>query len=619
MIEIKSVEFKNFMSYGDYTTKVPIGSLGACLITGEVIDADAGDTDGEPTDRSNGAGKSTTYNALLWALFGRTMHADRPGDQVVNELVGKNCIARVDMKNGDSVTRTRKTAGHDELMVQRDGDTLLSTLSVTPNQQKELNKLYGLDWHAFCHSSFCTQYNRPWFELPDPQRKKELERALRIDRFTYCAAVAKEKYDAALAEQQQVLRKRDELLEQITDNQESLATAQEAESTFEETQAAAVREFEANREARIEQAKAHGRDYIEKASKIDIYNLDDLTARWVAVQQAAAVVAKYNAKVVECMDNARSERRRAAEANAKIAKWREKAGKFCPSCEQSIPHTHSEEKIAPSLLEAKEAEENAQAWEEQAVSHRAKKERLEEQIAGSTPEITLDSAKARNTQRASLADSAKRWMATAKQIAAEKPPEPQPNPHTATIAKFAKRIKDKQEQLDALAGDIERTDAVLKHMGYIYKSYNDRKKIKSFSMAKHRPYLNNRFRYYLDKFRVRRRMELTDALTVDTDGRTYTFMSGGERARVNVAFMFARFDVHRAAFGRQSNVVVLDEVDGRLDGEGIEALVDVVMNDLAPRVDSVLVVSQRVAMRDSFPHQLVVRKENDFSVISEIR
>lgn len=614
MVEIDSVEFRNFMSYGDYDTKINLASLGPCLITGEVQDGED-----EAGDRSNGAGKSTTYNALLWALFGRTMHADRPGDRIVNRRIGKNCLARVNFKNGDSVTRTRKTAGHDELVVQRDGDTLLSTLSVTPNQQKELNKLYALDWHIFCNASFCTQYNRPWFELPDPQRKKELERALRLDRFTFYATVAKEKYDAAHEEQQRALQKRDDLQETIDGLRESLTTSLEAEAAFEHNQRQAASEFEANRDERLAQAKAHAKDYAEKAAEIDLYDLDELRERWAAVAAGQALVQKCSQKANEFLDNARSERRRASEANGKIAKWRERAGKFCPSCEQSIPHTHSEEKITPFLQEAQEAEENATRWEQQAASQREKKERLAAQIAESTPGVTVAAAQAVAAQRASLVETAKRWTATAKQIAAEKAPAPQANPHTAAVAKFRARLAEKEGLLAGLQGELERTDSVLKHMGYIHKSYHDRKKIKSFSMAKHRPYLNARFRYYLSKFNVDTRIELTDALTVDTDGCGYEFMSGGERTRVNVSFMLARFDVHRAAYGRQSNVIVLDEVDGRLDPEGVESLIDVVMNDLAPRVDTVLVVSHRLEMRDSFPHHLVVRKEDGFSVVSEVR
>ena len=38
MLELKSITWKNFLSYGDYETTLELAGLGQCLITGEVID-----------------------------------------------------------------------------------------------------------------------------------------------------------------------------------------------------------------------------------------------------------------------------------------------------------------------------------------------------------------------------------------------------------------------------------------------------------------------------------------------------------------------------------------------------------------------------------------------------
>ena len=54
MLEIESVTLRNFLSYGDYDTHLPISNLGACLITGTVRN---GATTYE-TPSSNGSGKS---------------------------------------------------------------------------------------------------------------------------------------------------------------------------------------------------------------------------------------------------------------------------------------------------------------------------------------------------------------------------------------------------------------------------------------------------------------------------------------------------------------------------------------------------------------------------------
>src|SRR5208283_3264509 len=89
MIELASIRFKNFLSYGDYWTEIPLHDVGPCLITGNIVDAhddeEPIDEDGKPRKRrSNGSGKSNLPNAILWGLFGRTMHEAQPGKKIMN-------------------------------------------------------------------------------------------------------------------------------------------------------------------------------------------------------------------------------------------------------------------------------------------------------------------------------------------------------------------------------------------------------------------------------------------------------------------------------------------------------------------------------------------------------
>ena len=73
-------------------------------------------------------------------------------------------------------------------------------------------------------------------------------------------------------------------------------------------------------------------------------------------------------------------------------------------------------------------------------------------------------------------------------------------------------------------------------------------------------------------------------------------------------------------YGQQCNIMILDEVDGRLDQKGVQAFADVV-NDMnannsdRPRPDTVLVISHKGELRDVFQSQIVVKKECGFSRI----
>ena len=81
MLELKSLLLRNYSSYGDYDTIIELDELGLCLITGEVHD---GSENSDEQKFSNGSGKSSIVEAILWCLFGRTMRVAQPGDKVIN-------------------------------------------------------------------------------------------------------------------------------------------------------------------------------------------------------------------------------------------------------------------------------------------------------------------------------------------------------------------------------------------------------------------------------------------------------------------------------------------------------------------------------------------------------
>ena len=73
-------------------------------------------------------------------------------------------------------------------------------------------------------------------------------------------------------------------------------------------------------------------------------------------------------------------------------------------------------------------------------------------------------------------------------------------------------------------------------------------------------------------------------------------------------------------YDQQCNVLVFDEVDGRLDGDGIQRFIEVLFNEFSSDKVSNLVISHKDAMVDSFPTKIIIRKDSDgFSRISEIR
>jgi len=162
-------------------------------------------------------------------------------------------------------------------------------------------------------------------------------------------------------------------------------------------------------------------------------------------------------------------------------------------------------------------------------------------------------------------------------------------------------------------------DLLLTHTAYLKSMYSDKNKLKSLILTDLIPFLNERLAYYLEAMGMDTVIQFTQALQLKSDKWNYEYFSGGERKRMDVAVMFALYDLHTAIYGHQCNIVVLDEIDGRLDTQGIEAFVDVIWKDFAKKddaPDATIIISHKKEMIDQFPTRIVVSKEDAFSSIS---
>lgn len=138
--------------------------------------------------------------------------------------------------------------------------------------------------------------------------------------------------------------------------------------------------------------------------------------------------------------------------------------------------------------------------------------------------------------------------------------------------------------------------------------------------------LNERVKYYLECFKCDITFAFKDNLSIESSLWGYENCSGGERKRIDLSVMFALHDLYLGIYGRQCNVMVLDEVDGRLDTTGIESLIDIINNDFAgekterSKPGTIFVISHRSEMEEAFPSKIYVKRGKDrLSQIEEIK
>jgi DNA repair exonuclease SbcCD ATPase subunit len=605
MLELETISWKNFMSYGDYVTTVNLSDLGECLITGEILDDDSKEVydAGNPiqSNKSNGAGKSTVISVIQWVLFGRTMHAANPGDKVVNYFTGKNCWAELKFKSGDKIVRTRGVGGHNELIYIKDGDEkklTADTLSTTKAQQAQLSKDFGLDWDIFCGSVFFNQYGKPWMEMADQTRKKAIERILHVDKFMYRAKVAKDHMDAADKEVEKINSKiemDENTIERLKKDTERIQAASDS--------------FAGNKKERAKKVTEEAKSEKGKRDAIALPDIKKLQSKWDAVTKVDDKISAYRNKLRNTISESEILENNINNLTAQIKTWTAKSGKVCTQCQQTITEAHTNGKIDPIKEELEEKESKHKSLVAMVEKLESTIETAAAALESRKPNMTIREAQEIHKSKERHDSAFNRLKEQLKSIAGEA------NPHTKSLEEISEKIAACEKNIKKLKEDIEKMEYQAKHYRYIYKAYNDRTKIKSYVFQEHIPFINQRLKHYLEVFGLDVQIELTSSLGISSNMWGYEFESGGERKRTDVAFMLAIFDFHEQMYGRQCNVLVLDEVDGRLDDDGIDALINIIKNDLAPKVESVIIISHRNMMFDTFAKEMKVVRKDRFSTI----
>ncbi|RYP15285.1 hypothetical protein DL765_005809 [Monosporascus sp. GIB2] len=99
----------------------------------------------------NGAGKSTIIEAITWCQFGQCIRSGLGVNDVINDVVKKNCSVRLAFANGYTISRYRKHKEfRNRVIVERDG--MIQTQFEGPNAkstQASIDDLLGVDFSTF--------------------------------------------------------------------------------------------------------------------------------------------------------------------------------------------------------------------------------------------------------------------------------------------------------------------------------------------------------------------------------------------------------------------------------------------------------------------------------------
>ena len=708
-LDIECIEIRNFLSYGDYVTRLEVANYGPVLILGEV----------DETDSSNGAGKSSLLTAFIWGIFGRTITNPKPGDKVVNWYNKKNCYVKIKTTDGWEIIRTRNVDGHSELIVIKDNDD--ATKSTSTNAQKQIKELFGLDYEIFTSSVFCGQFGKSFLEMTPTKRKEAVERLLGLDRLNKHAEAAKEKYKQVENDQKVSRSKADLHKHDLVRQHERIAHHVDLEAGYEQERREKIQKFQLEmnevqqqldnnnipdleelekkwlnvasitdkrnqyqdkvnkNNTDIESLESHILSAQESLSDYDgwpyeILDIEDLKEKHQLADLAASKLQELKVVSEDLRVRTRCLQQEVNERQKKIDEWEDKSGTVCLSCGQDVSIEHAHKNIAPYLNEMSFKNDELEIA---AIQYKSVEHIIDQLTAVQRPEISLEEAKrvgelnskiekdmanirssitsARSecanleAENVSLQTSIKEMeelleqsrpgvtLEQAQQILLNKTVlekrktniserleeiSKTVNPYCAIIADLHKTVKQANQDVTECEEEIKQLDTLFAHYKYIYRSYSDRRKIKKWLLSELIPFLNDRVHYYLSKLDIDIDIKFSSTLDAETDRWGYEFCSGGERKRIDLAIMFGLYDLYMSIYGQQCNIMVLDEVDSRLDKKGVEAFCEIVHdistnNDNRPCPSTIFVISHKQELKSMFPSQITIKKHNSFSVIDQ--
>ncbi|KIL89510.1 hypothetical protein FAVG1_07090 [Fusarium avenaceum] len=131
----------------------------------------------------NGSGKSTLIEAMTWCQFGQYIRGGLTVNDIMNDIIGKNCFVKLDFANGYSITRYRKHKVHKNRVVislHSEPQTQLKHPDAQTTQEA-INELLGTNFRTYTRTVILSHGSATSFLNSTPTQRRELiEASLRL-------------------------------------------------------------------------------------------------------------------------------------------------------------------------------------------------------------------------------------------------------------------------------------------------------------------------------------------------------------------------------------------------------------------------------------------------------
>lgn len=574
-LNLESVKWKNFLSYGETWSEVQLNRNPITLIKGI-----AGDE-----TKSNGAGKSTITDVIAFALFGKTIRKSKKGN-IVNRRNRKGLLCEIKF-NIDNAVHYKVIRGmKPDVFEVYENDVLLNQDASARDYQAILeSRILKIGFTAFTQSIIVSKtLYTPFMQLPAQKRREYVESILRLQVFGDMLKVHKAKESEYRKEHTIVKSNYDKvviLYEECSKNIVNLENI--IKSSTDERRSQLQSLIDEKNTLLISQAA----EYKELKSKI--------------VEVDSTIDGKYNANT-SALSKFEIRKSDLEESIRKL----DESDKNCSMCGNELSKEHIEKHRTE--LEEKLAKANLGLTKLQPIIEELKLAVEENKKKISSNNIIQSEMSALLkvlTMHKSEKDKYEREITT---LTAD----------TSLVDKEREKLynigldKDKQEE------DLRELDEQLSYCSLISGMLKDGG-IKATIVDKSIPLINKLINQNLSKFGFFVRFELDSEFNENIAVRgfepaSYYDFSEGEKLRIDMAILLAWRDISMLQNAMFCNVLFLDEMtDASMDAEGIEIFSQMLTS---LKENNVFIISHKPEKLENIARSsIIVEKKDGYSRI----
>jgi DNA repair exonuclease SbcCD ATPase subunit len=580
----KQLTIKNFMSFGAVPTIISLERPGTTLILGEDLD------NSSSGEGSNGVGKTTIINAIVYACFDKPLSDDITKDDLINNINKKNLEIVYEFETDEKaylIRRARKlktSSGESGNFVQLFEDGKDISLDSTNRTNDLIKQIIGIPYELFVRIIAFSANHIPFLNLSGPMQIDIIEELFDLKMLTKKADLLKELIKSTESE----FNLKVASIEHIKHESERMAGQIESAVRRVET-------WEIQNAREIEAIKIT----LQKINNVDI-------DQQMAYKRELDVIDKHINEISSQQRSIDRDRKSKIKTIADITnQLKHLRDKKCPYCLQL--YEGAENKINDLEVQQQDAEQNAITLDEQYTALEDDLKELSDKRKEVAVSITVDNLNELIEIKARSAHLTKKLedLQMAK------------NPYTEPLEEL-RAIKIEEPDYNA-ANEFKTS---IEHQKFLLKLLTRKDSfLRKALLDKSLSYLNQRLASYLVELGLPHMVEFTHDMKVSITkfGRTLGFgnLSNGQRSRINLALSFAFRDVLQNMHGRVS-MCMLDEVlDVGLDTLGIQAAAKMLKDRAKVEGTSLFVISHRDEVGNMFDRRITVQMSKNFSYIKE--